>query len=127
MSKVKGTRGERELVALFWENEWSAHRIAGSGSSKYDSPDVIAGKGERKIAIEAKVTKETTKYLTKKEIISLQHFSRVFGAEPWVAIKFQKKDWLFLNIEDLDQTEQNYKISAINAEKKGLLFEELIS
>ena len=127
MSKQKGSIAERDLVALFWENGWSAHRIAGSGSSKYDSPDVIAGKAERKIAIEAKITKETTKYFTEKEILSLQSFSSIFGAEPWTAVKFPKTDWLFISLEDLDKTEKNYKITLEKAKKKGLLFKELIS
>ena len=52
--KAKGINAERELVHLFHKFGWSAVRIAGSGSSKYPCPDVLAGNGFRRIAIEAK-------------------------------------------------------------------------
>ena len=67
-TKAKGTKGERELIHFFHEYSWSAIRVAGSGSSKYPSPDVLAGNALRKIAIECKVTKDTKKYFPKVEI-----------------------------------------------------------
>ena len=41
--KSKGINAERELIRLFEDtNKWSACRVAGSGSSRYPSPDIIA-------------------------------------------------------------------------------------
>ena len=101
-AKQKGSLGERNLVDQFWSVEgWCAHRIAGSGSSKYPSPDVIAGNGLRSIAIEAKVSAADVKYLTKEEIEALQSFASTFGAEPWVGVKFTKHPWFFFTIEVL--------------------------
>ena len=87
-TKAKGTKGERELIKTFNENGWSAIRSAGSGSSPYPAPDILAGNAVRRLAIECKVTKENKKYLQNAEIDQLQEFSRKFGAEPWVGVKF---------------------------------------
>jgi Holliday junction resolvase len=59
-AKAKGSKGERELVAFFNENGWNCVRIAGSGSSKYPCPDILAGNAIRRLAIECKVTKDKT-------------------------------------------------------------------
>lgn len=112
---------------MFWSVAgWTAHRIAGSGSSKYPSPDVIAGSVQRKIVIEAKKTKDKTKYFSKEEIESLRLFSKIFGAEPYIAIKFQKENWLFLSIEDLEETNKSFKATLERLKQIGLLFEEMI-
>lgn len=124
--KSKGINAERELIHLFWKRGWSACRIAGSGSTKYPSPDIIAGNNVRKIAIECKVTKGVRQYFTAKEITELQEFSRVFGAEPWIGVKFNNIDWYFLTIEDIKDTGNGHSINIPGAKMKGFLFEELI-
>ncbi len=126
-AKKKVTVGERDLVDLFWSNaDWCAHRIAGSGSSRYPSPDVIAGNKHRIIAIEAKVINSDKKYFTSSEILALIDFARTFGAEPWIAVKFMKNDWFFFNVEDLNNSGKSYNISLKDAPYKGLIFDELI-
>src|SRR3989338_7874239 len=102
--KKKGIDAERELIHLFWKSGWAAHRIAGSGSSRYPSPDIIAGNGLRRAAVECKITKESSKYFSQEEIISLQSFAQQFGAEAWIAIKFPKKEWFFMNLEDMKES-----------------------
>ena len=49
--KAKGTKGERELVKFFNNSGWACIRIAGSGSSRYPSPDILAGNAIRRLAI----------------------------------------------------------------------------
>lgn len=123
--KAKGIRAERELIALFWgTGGWAAHRIAGSGSSRFPSPDILAGNSLRRLAIECKSTKKTSKYLTREEVGQLKCFAEIFGAEPWIAVRFDK--WFFLNLEDLRETKKGYMISEAIARTKGLLFEELV-
>jgi Holliday junction resolvase len=124
--KSKGINAERELIHLFWNNGWTACRVAGSGSIKYPCPDVIAGNNVRKLAIECKVTKDIRQYLTGKEVSELSEFSRLFGAEPWIGVKFNNVDWYFLTLEDLKNTEEGHSISLENAKRKGFLFQELI-
>lgn len=125
--KAKGTNAERELLHMFWDSgDWIAMRAPSSGAIKYPCPDLLVGNLSRKLAIECKITKNTKQYLTNKEVLELKEFSKIFGAEPWVAVKFSNVNWFFLNIDDLDETEgKNYVITIQSAKRKGLLFEEL--
>ena len=124
--KAKGTKGERELVKMFNEAGWAAIRIAGSGSSQYPSPDLLAGNAIRRLAIECKVTKENKKYFQKTEIAQLDFFSKHFGAESWVGMKFPNSPWYFLMLEDLNDTGKCYSVSLELAKRRGLTSEELI-
>jgi len=124
--KQKGSNAERDLVHKFWATgSWAAHRIAGSGSSKYPSPDIIASNNIRRLAIECKSSK-TSVYIPKEEIGALQEFSKMFGAEPWVAVRFDRQEWYFISIDDMNETNTNYSVSLELAKQKGLLFEEFV-
>ncbi len=124
--KAKGTQGERELVRFFNENGWGCIRIAGSGSSRYPSPDILAGNAIRRVAIECKVTKDSKKYLLKDEIEQLRTFSQKFGAEAWIGVRFPGEPWYFLMLEDLYDTGANMMVSLESARRRGLKAEELI-
>jgi holliday junction resolvase Hjr len=124
--KAKGSKGERELVKFFNENEFSCIRAAGSGSSQYPSPDILAGNAIRRLAIECKVTKDKKKYFQSQEIEQLRTFSNNFGAEAWVAVKFPDQDWYFLMLEDLKNTGKCWLASLEKAKIRGLTKEELL-
>lgn len=123
--KSKGINAERDLVHRFWEIGWACIRVAGSGSSKYPSPDLLAGNNLRKFAIEAKTTTSNIQYFDKKEIFELRDFANRFGAESWVAIKFKGSKWVFLGLEDLIETGKFFAASKSLCERRGLSFEEL--
>ncbi|NQU78249.1 Holliday junction resolvase [Candidatus Woesearchaeota archaeon] len=125
--KSKGINAERELIHLFWQNGWTACRVAGSGSIKYPCPDIIAGNNVRKMAIECKVTKNIRQYFSKKQIGELIEFANRFGAEPWTAVKFNNVAWYFLTIEDLNKSGENYSTSIQNSKRKGFSFDELVN
>ncbi len=124
--KAKGTRGERELVKAFNENGWACIRVAGSGSSRYPSPDLLAGNAMRRIALECKVTADSKKYLVQENIEQLQTFAAKFGAEGWIGLRFPGEPWYFLMLEDLEQTGKCWAISLELAQRKGLTMEELL-
>lgn len=124
-TKAKGTNAERELIHMFWNKEFCALRAAGSGSMSYPCPDLIVGNNVRKLAIEVKRPGKEYQHLERKQIEDLQLFSNIFGAEPWVAVKF--KEWRFLTLEDLNNTGSNFSVTKETAERKGLTFEELIN
>ena len=125
--KSKGINAERELVHMFWAKEWACLRIAGSGSNRYPSPDVLVSNKLRRLAIECKTTKEQKKYFDKNGILALKKFADVFGAEPWIAVKFKGHEWYFVTTEDLKETEKGFMVSVESAKGKGLLFEEVIN
>ena len=125
--KSKGINAERELVHMFWAKEWACLRIAGSGSNRYPSPDVLVSNKLRRLAIECKTPKEQKKYLDKNGIMALKKFADVFGAEPWIAVKFKGHEWYFIPTEDLKETGKGFMVDSGMAKSKGLLFEELTS
>lgn len=124
--KTKGTNGERELVKFFNESGWGCIRIAGSGSSRYPSPDILAGNAVRRIAVECKVTKDQKKYLLVDDVEQLMTFSQKFGAESWIAIRFPGGEWFFLMPEDLEKTGSGFAASLDLARRKGLTPAEII-
>mgnify|MGYP001558368445 FL=1 len=124
--KAKGTRGERELVKAFNENGWVCIRVAGSGSSRYPSPDILAGNAMRRVAIECKVTADNKKYLLEEEVEQLRIFANRFGAEGWIGLRFPGEPWYFLMLEDLEQTGKCWAVSLELAKRKGLTMEELL-
>jgi Holliday junction resolvase len=124
--KSRGTNAERDHIHKFWARGWAALRAAGSGSSQYPSPDIVASNNVRKLAVEVKLTTEKKKYFLAQEIKELQYFSEKFGAEAWVAVKFYHQPWRFVSVEDLEQTGSSLAVSLELAERKGLSFEELV-
>ena len=124
--KRKGTLGERDIVNSFWEKNIPAIRVAGSGSMRHPSPDIIAGNSQRKFVIECKVITNSSIYIPKMEIEELQEFARLFGAESFIAVKFDKSDWKFVLLEDLRETENCFTINEELISLRGLLFEDII-
>ncbi len=125
-SKSKGSQAERELLHMFWSRNWACLRSAGSGSMKYPGPDLIVSNKARVLAIECKSTKKKKKYLEEYDMNQLRDFCNIFGAEPWFAVRFARKEWLFLSLEDIEKTENGYVIDTKVAERRGLLIDELI-
>lgn len=125
--KKKGINAERELIHMFWDKGWAAIRVAGSGSSRYPCPDVLAGNNIRKLAIECKAVSGANKYLPLEEISQLKSFSDSFGAEPWIGVRFDNTGWFFLSLDDIVEVGKNFRISKDIAKERGLLFSELIS
>ena len=75
----------------------------------------------------SKSIKTTSKYLYPEDVKQIEDFANKFGAEPWIAIRFNHKGWYFLKTEDLKKTKSsNLVINVELAEEKGLKFEELI-
>lgn len=125
--KAKGTAAENELIHEFWDNQWVCVRVAGSGSTKYPAPDLLASRGDRKIVMEVKVVNDIKKYFTGQEIRDLEFFSSKFGAEAWVGVKFAENQWHFIPTSELEITKsENYSITLIEMKRKGFNFDEMI-
>jgi len=124
----KGYKEEIDLVKIFWDNDFAAIRApASGGATKKPLPDVIAGNGVKYLAIEVKTTSKDKIYIDSQKIEGLLKFSKMFGAEPYIGVKFKYKKWFFLPVDDLELTAQkNYKIDLDLALRKGLDIYELI-
>ena len=128
MSKSKGSRAERELLAMFWENNFAGYRAAGSGSTPLPSPDLLVGNGKRYLAIECKSIKTKAKYLEESQVRELIEFSRRFGAEPWIGLRFNNLGWYFMQPNKLVKSKKGSLIASLEILKqKGLNFNELIN
>ncbi len=125
--KNKGINAEREIVKMFWLKGWACFRSAGSGSMRFPGPDIIAGNKIRKVAVECKTCSGLSVYLGNDDFQQLVEFSKIFGAEPWFAIKFDKIDWFFISPEDLLKTGNGFKIDIITAKRKGVCLEEFMN
>ena len=127
MSKKKGTRAERELLHMFYDNGFGVLRTAGSGSITIPSCDLLVGKNGKVLAIECKFIKENI-YIKKDRIKELIDFSKKFGAEPLFGVKVMNKGWFFLNLDKLEKSKgNNYVISYNLAKRKGISFNDLIN
>ncbi len=122
--KRKGSHFERDLIERLWKAGFAAVRVAGSGSASYPTPDIVAGDGQRFIAVEVKMRKNLPLYLSRDEIEQLKAFAEKFGAKPYVALKLPRKDWKFFPPDLLEDIGKNYRIGEENY-YLGLEFEDI--
>ena len=125
--KSIGIAAERDLVHKLQEMGFAAIRVAGSGSTQTPSTDILAGNGSRILSIECKTTRNAARYVEKIAISDFVAFSRQFGAEPWIAVRFTRSPWRFLLVEDLPVTERSVAITKEFAETRGLLLSEVLN
>lgn len=124
-NKAKGSNIERELLKKFVANGYRAVRVAGSGMMENADCDLIAGKkGKGKYAIEVKSSKKPYKYISKEQIKNFLVFSEMFGLKPVIALKFTRKDWLFLHPRHLKEKGKSFMITLEDAQKKGKVFSQ---
>lgn len=124
-TKAKGTRAERELFHMFWDNGWTCLRTAGSGSTTMPAPDIIAGKDGRVLVIECKSGSGEYRYLTKKQVQELIDFSIAFKAEPWIAARFDREGWFFVKAKEVKSSGVNLVVNLKDAKESGIKFSEL--
>ncbi|MDR2623911.1 MAG: Holliday junction resolvase [Methanobrevibacter sp.] len=124
----KGSKEERDLVHIFWDKGFAAMRApASGGATKKPLPDVLAGNSKKYLAIEVKTTTKELIYVDSSQIDGLYKFCEIFGAEPYLGVKFKQTKWLFLNIESMTKTKsKNYKVDKNLALEKGLDIDEVI-
>ena len=105
----KGSRVERELVKMLWNADCAAMRApASGGATKKPLPDVIAGNGTTYLAIEVKSTSLERIYINSEKINGLKEFADIFGAKPYIGVKFLRKKWRFICLEDLHITKNKF-------------------
>lgn len=120
----KGMKFERDLIHMLWENGYAALRTAGSGAARYPTPDVVAGNGSNFIALEVKKRSSLPVYLTENEVRELVMFSNLFGANAYIAVKIPRKEWKFIDIEQLKKG-KSYRVDE-EVYSTGMDFENVI-
>jgi len=125
-NKEKGANAERELLKLFVDQGWMAIRVAGSGILPEPSCDLLAGKLNKKYAIECKTCKDKKRYFSQEQISNFLKFSEIFGLEPLIAIRFNREGWFFMKLENIEKTDKALAVSLENAKKHGKRFFDLL-
>jgi len=125
----KGTDSERELVNMLWKAGFAAIRAPASGAAtKNPLPDIIAGNGKRYLSIEVKSSSKDRIYIKREDIEDLAAFSKRFGAEPYLGVKFKGERWAFILVERLDSVtkDNNFKIDIKEVRQRWMDFDELM-
>lgn len=119
MSGQKGSRRENELGSLFGKRGYVWLRQAGSGTAGRELPDIAVGNGERFIVMEVKgwSNKSDYEYVTKEEVNDLIYFAEQFGAEYFIAAKFDYRDWQFFKKEEMHETDKSFRIDNVKSEE----------
>ncbi|MFC2154761.1 Holliday junction resolvase Hjc [Candidatus Altiarchaeota archaeon] len=104
----RGADFERELVSMFWDHGWSALRAAGSGTTTYPVPDVVAFSEKHALAVECKTTGKDRLSL-RKAVLALQRFLENTRAIGVIAVKFLRKEPRFYTL-DMIERRGNYTI-----------------
>lgn len=102
-------------------------RAAGSGTSVFPVPDVIAVKDGRVIIVECKTTKKDRLSL-KGAMMQLKQFADISGGEAYIAIRFHRKEMRFYPLEKMLQkrnhtitiSEPFYSLDTVLSEQKQL-------
>ena len=92
----KGANAERELIKAFFDKGFAVLRVAGSGVSPLPSPDVVALKSGRIIAIECKAWKGNYLAIESKTFLDEVNWAKTAGAEFFVGWKVPHKGWFFI-------------------------------
>ena len=123
----KGSAEERGLVHKLWDRNFAAMRApASGGATKRPLPDVLAGNGKLYLAIEVKTTTKDKVYIDSAQIDELCEFSKIFGATPYIGVRFKYTKWLFLEPERTPRTKTgNYKVEKDYALEKGFEIDEI--
>lgn len=109
----KGASGERELINILDREDFAVMRAPASGAStSRELPDIIAGNGESFFVFEVKRWNNDRdyEYLTKEEVHDLQFFAESFGAEYYIAVRFDYGSWGFFKADELHETSKNYRV-----------------
>jgi len=111
----KGSRGENELGHLFSERGFAWIRTAGSGTAGRELPDITIGDGDSLVVFEVKrwSNKSDYEYLSKREVEDLIFFAEQFGAEYYIAVRFDYKDWQFFKKDEMKPTDKSYRIDNV--------------
>jgi len=122
----KGANAERELIHTLSDLGFAVLRVAGSGVSPLPSPDVVALKSGRIIAIECKAWKG--EYLA-IPIITFNdevNWAKTAGAEFFIGWKIPREGWLFIRAESFHNAGKNFMISLAEARACSITLETLV-
>ncbi len=125
-NKTRGCNYERQLVDLLYSRGFATVRVAGSGARSIPSPDIVACRKGKILAIECKTSRRNQVYISEDQIKNLVGYSQAAGAEALVAVKFRQREWYFVHASEIPRTNGSHLVlSKDTAAQKGLTLEDL--
>ena len=125
-NKTRGCNYERQLVDLLYNRGFAAVRVAGSGARSTPSPDIVACRNGKILAIECKTSKRNQVYISEDQIKQLVGYSETAGARALVAVKFRQREWHFVHPSEIPKTNGSHLVlSKDTIAEKGLTLEDL--
>ncbi len=125
-NKSKGSNAERELLLALYDLGFAVSRVAGSGCSTLPTPDIIAIKKKKIIAIECKTKKGEYLNISDSQIQELITWESLSCCKAYVAWRLSKNNWYFIHISMLNKTNKAYAIKRKEILEKGLILSEFI-
>ena len=119
---AKGYRSELELVHELAKRGWLAMRAPRSGKISLPTPDIIAVKKGRVLAIECKSSSKAFK-VSDKELKQLEIWKEIGGAKCYIAWRLRGKRWCFLELKTVIKNKGN--VSAELCKKYGIPIEKV--
>jgi len=106
----KGARSERELLNILAGKGYSVIRSAGSGVNAL-SPDIIAIKAGKLIAIECKAWNKGSLSLPLDQFQKLVEWQNNTAFPTFVAWRMNGKGWFFIKLEEFEKGSNAYNIT----------------
>ncbi|MBI5061084.1 MAG: hypothetical protein HZB67_02120 [Candidatus Aenigmarchaeota archaeon] len=99
----KGYVAENQLTHELYSRGWAVMRAPRSGSTSIASPDIVAAKHGRLLAIECK-SRDDAFAVRKEQLNELEEWVKRAHATAYIAWKISRKGWFFLRLEDVVKT-----------------------
>jgi Holliday junction resolvase len=122
----KGANAERELIRLLFGRGLAVLRVAGSGKTPLPSPDIVAMRPGLQLAIECKAWDKPYLSLAHAQMSELREWSRMAGAELYIAWKIPRKGWCFLKPRQFKKGGAGYNISRRRALARGVALDDIV-
>ena len=126
--RLRGFQAERDLVKLLWKLGFAVIRAPASGSKVKRAiyPDVVAIRKGKVLVFEVKRRSElSTIYVPKEQVEKLKVFSERAGGEAFIAIKIPGRDWIFIELKDMEELDNKFRINK-EVLSKGLTIYDII-
>ncbi len=121
----KGARAERELLNFLASIGYSVIRSAGSGVNSI-SPDIVAVKKGRGIAIESKAWDSTSISIEPEKYDSLKSWQDNSMMDTYMAWRMNGQGWYFIKLDEMTRTEKNYTVTKRIAVDIGRRLEHIV-
>ena len=122
---VKGARGERELLARFYNLGYSVIRSAGSGVNSI-SPDILVMKGGRGFAFECKAWDKSTISIEHEKYDALKAWEENAKFPTFMAWRMNNMGWFFIRLGEMHKNGKSYSITKRRTIEIGRVFENLM-